>query len=148
MIKAILPTDFKKMRRLVFGKYIPALVPLYDGSGISTNNRTFYWKELVSVKLLFDFLIAFSLLLAPSVDNSSSKTVTQVIPFAIDFITVMPEEMITALNEEQQKLLKSLSMSSSQHLTSLQKKIVVTRKNKMEYLKFYKSVLSDKLTRQ
>lgn len=72
MIKLVLPTDFAKMRRLVFTKYIPSLLPLYSSSPGTSKNKSFYWRELVSVKLLFDFLIAFNLLTSPSVDNSKS----------------------------------------------------------------------------
>jgi hypothetical protein len=101
MLKQILPTDFKKMRRLVFSKYLPCLVPHYDGSGLGSHtNKAFYWKEVVTVKLLCDFLIAYSLLLSPTVENASSKSIKQVIPFAIDLIAAMPEEMVTAMNEE------------------------------------------------
>ena len=107
------------MRKLVFNKYIPGLLPHYAGNGglMSIKNKCFFWRELVSVKLLFDFLIAYILLTAPSVDNSCSKTVKEVLPFAIDYFVAMPDEMVAALNEEQQKTVKNLSMSSSVHLT-------------------------------
>jgi hypothetical protein len=66
----------------------------------SPTNKSFYWRELVSVKLMFDFLIAYNLACAPSVDNCASKTVKAVLPFAIDFFSAMPEAMVAALNEE------------------------------------------------
>lgn len=101
MIKKILPTDFKKLRRLVFQKYIPGLLIHYDGnSTASLTNKSFYWRELISVKLMFDFLIAYNLACAPLVDNCASKTIKYVLPFAIDFFSAMPEAMVAALNEE------------------------------------------------
>ena len=49
---------------------------------------------------MFDFLIAYNLACAPSVDNCASKTVKDVLPFAIDFFSAMPEAMVAAFNEE------------------------------------------------
>jgi hypothetical protein len=101
MLKRILPTDFKKLRRLVFTKYIPGLQPHYDGTSLaSLTNKSFFWRELVSVKLMFDFLIAYNLACAPYIDNMGSKMTKEVLPFAIDFFSTMPEAMVAALNEE------------------------------------------------
>jgi hypothetical protein len=56
----------------------------------------------------------------------------------------MSDEMVMALNEEQSKTVRNLSMSSSLHLQQLQKKILVVQKNKRDYLKFYGRVLAAK----
>lgn len=99
----------------------------------------------MSVKLMFDFLIAFNLLCSPFVDNCASKTVREVLPFAIDFFSAMSETMVQTLNDEQGKQVKNLSISSSMHLAQLQKRIVVTKKSRTEYLKYYNGVLYAKL---
>lgn len=118
MVKQLLPSDFRKLRKIVFLNYIPNLKPLYMGNGTlaSSTNKGFYWRELVNIKLMMDFLIAYNQLTAPSVDNQASQTASVLLPFAIDFFKTMPEDMVNALNEEQQKTLKNLSMSSSMHL--------------------------------
>lgn len=102
MIKSVLPSDFKKIRRLVFDKYLPALLPHYQSSMplTSCKHKAYYWREIVTIKLLVDYLIAYNLLLAPTVDSGSCKLVKEVLPLIQDLIRAMPDQMVAALNEE------------------------------------------------
>lgn len=69
MFKEIMPSNFEKMDRLVFEKYLPKLEKLFaDPADCSELDQesAYLMREILSVKIILDYFIEYYEVIAPT----------------------------------------------------------------------------------
>ena len=121
MIYKCLPSDNKKLRRLTLDKNIPNLTTLCQNNDlnkdiatrlgseeISTQRRQklkeFYIKEIFLTKCIIDYKISYHLNVA-STSTQSNEVITELLPFAIELHSAIPQSVYKLLTKWAREML-------------------------------------------